>query len=85
MWPSIRFVEYVEGEPRLPIVGDDPRHPDSRNIFSAAPIRRDGQLEGYLYIVLASERFVSVAEMLRGSYILRTGAVAVVGITRAWR
>ncbi len=55
--------------------------PDSRNIFSAAPILRDGQLEGYLYIVLASEHFVSVAEMLRGSYILRTGAVAVVGIT----
>ena len=74
-------LEYVEGEPRLPIVGDDPRHPDSRNIFSAAPIRRDGRLEGYLYIVLASEHFVSVAEMLRGSYILRAGAIAVVGIT----
>ena len=73
--------EYVEGEPRLPIVGDDPRHPDSRNIFSAAPILRDGQHEGYLYIVLASEHFVSVAEMLRGSYILRAGAIAVVGIT----
>ena len=73
--------EYVEGEPRLPIVGDDPRHPDGRNIFSAAPILRDGRHEGYLYIVLASEHFVSVAEMLRGSYILRTGAVAVFGIT----
>lgn len=73
--------EYVDGYPRLPIVGDDPRHPDSQNIFSAAPILREGELEGYLYIVLASEHFVSVAEMLRGSYILRTGAVAVVGIT----
>jgi two-component system OmpR family sensor kinase len=73
--------EYVEGEPRLPIVGDDPRHPDRRNIFSAAAILREGQHEGYLYIVLASENFVSVAEMLRGSYILRAGAIAVVGIT----
>jgi signal transduction histidine kinase len=73
--------DYVDGEPRLPIVGDDPRHPDRRNIFSAAPILRDGQHEGYLYIVLASEHFVSVAEMLRGSYILRAGAFAVVGIT----
>jgi signal transduction histidine kinase len=73
--------EYIAGDGRLPIVGDDPRHPDRRNIFSAAPILRDGQLEGYLYIVLASEQFVSVAEMLRGSYILRAGAVAVVGIT----
>lgn len=73
--------EYIEGERRLPIVGEDPRHPDRRNIFSAAPILRDGELEGYLYIVLASEHFVSAAEMLRGSYILRAGAVAVVGIT----
>ncbi len=71
----------IDGDPRLPIVGDDPRHPDRKNIFSAAPIVRDGSLEGYLYIVLASEHFVSVADMLRGSYILRTGAVAVVGIT----
>jgi signal transduction histidine kinase len=73
--------EYIGGDRRLPIVGDDPRHPDRQNIFSAAPIIRDGRLEGYLYIVLASEQFVSVAEMLRGSYILRAGAVAVAGIT----
>jgi signal transduction histidine kinase len=75
--------EYVDGKPRLPIVGDDPRHPGNQNIFSAAPIVRDGELEGYLYIVLASEQFVSVAEMLRGSYILRAGAIAVIGITIA--
>jgi signal transduction histidine kinase len=74
-------IEYIDGEPRLPIVGNDPRNPDSQNIFSAAPILRDGKLEGYIYVVLASEQFVSVAEMLRGSYILRAGAVTVVGIT----
>ena len=74
-------LHYVDGKPRLPITGDDPRHPDTQNIFSAAPIMREGNLEGYLYIVLASEHFVSVAQMLRGSYVLRSGAVAVVGIT----
>ncbi len=74
-------LEYLEGEPRLPLEGDDPRHPESQNIFSVAPIIRDGGLEGYLYIVLASEHFVSITEMLRGSYILRAGAFAVVGIT----
>lgn len=73
--------QYIDGEPRLPIVGDDPRHPESPNIFSTAPILRGGRLEGYLYVVLASEHFVSVAEMLRGSYILRAGALAVFGIT----
>ncbi len=70
---------FIDGRGRLPILGDDPRNPDRRNIFSAAPIRRDGVLEGYLYIVLAGEQFVSAAGVLRGSYILKAGAWAVVG------
>jgi len=76
MWPVEVF---LEGDARLPILGDDPRHPERRNIFSVSPVLRDGTLEGYLYIVLASERFVSVADMLRGSYILRSGVWAVTG------
>lgn len=70
---------FISGAGRLPIVGDDPRNPDRRNIFSAAPVVRDGVLEGYLYIVLAGEQFVSAADLLRGSYILKAGAWAVVG------
>jgi two-component system OmpR family sensor kinase len=70
---------FLKGDARLPILGDDPRHPERRNIFSVSPILREGTLEGYLYIVLESERFVSVADMLRGSYILRSGVWAVVG------
>ena len=70
---------FLDGEARLPILGDDPRHPERHNIFSVSPVLRDGTLEGYLYIVLASERFVSVADMLRGSYILRSGVWAVIG------
>lgn len=70
---------FVSGAGRLPIVGDDPRNPDRRNIFSAAPVVRDGVLEGYLYIVLAGEQFVSAADLLRGSYILKAGAWALVG------
>lgn len=73
--------ELIDGKPRLPVEGDDPRHPGTSKIFSAARIFRDGQLEGYLYIVLASEEFVSVADLLRGSYTLRAGALAVIGIT----
>ncbi len=70
---------FVDGGPRLPILGDDPRRPERRNIFSASPIVREGVLEGYLYIVLGSEHWVGVADMMRGSYILRTGAWAVAG------
>ena len=77
---DLRPVElFIDGRGRLPIVGDDPRHPDQRNVFSAAPVVRDGVLEGYLYIVLAGEQFVSAAGVLRGSYILKAGTWAVVG------
>ncbi len=38
-----------------PVYGDDPRSPDGRKVFSAAPLRVDGQLRGYLYIILQGD------------------------------
>lgn len=61
----------LAGEEPLPILGDDPRSPDRRKVFSAAPIPLEGPPEGYLYIVLGGERYDSAAGMLEGSYILR--------------
>jgi two-component system OmpR family sensor kinase len=78
--PVQRFLE-VDGE--LPILGDNPRNPGRRKVFSAAPIRPDGEsIEGYLYIVLGGDLYDSAAERLAASYILRlslwTGIAAVV-------
>jgi signal transduction histidine kinase len=63
---------------RLPILGDDPRRLDRRKVFSAAAIPAAGKPEGYLYVILGGEDHDSIAEGLRGSYILRvtTGAIA---------
>ncbi|TNF72953.1 MAG: HAMP domain-containing histidine kinase [Acidobacteria bacterium] len=77
--PIQQFLE-VDGE--LPILGDNPRNPDRRKVFSAAPIRPDGEsIEGYLYIVLGGDLYDSAAERLAASYILRlslwTGIAAV--------
>ena len=44
-----------------PVYGDDPRSPDGRKVFSAAPLRVDGQLRGYLYINLQGETFNQLA------------------------
>ena len=71
----------MDGE--LPILGDNPRNPGRRKVFSAAPIRPDGEaIEGYLYIVLGGDLYDSAAERLATSYILRlslwTGLAAVV-------
>lgn len=52
------------------IFGNDPRNPGESKIFSAARITENGQLLGYLYIVLASREYVSASHLVIGSYIL---------------
>src|SRR5271169_4761773 len=69
----------LSGTLSLPVLGDDPRDLHQEKIFSAAPIYRDGRIEGYLYIILGSEAFETEAEMLQGSYILRLSIWAVAG------
>ncbi len=61
-----------------PIYGDDPRLPGEKSIFSTAPVIIDGELKGYLYVVLSSQSFDSIAEQLTTSYVLKVslGAMA---------
>lgn len=46
----------------MPVYGDDPRS-QNKKVFSATPLRQDGELKGYLYIILQGEEFNSLAEM----------------------
>ncbi len=65
----------------LPILGDDPRDSRGQKVFSASTIPLEGPLEGYLYIILGSEEYDSIAQMLRGNYMLRLSTgVAVSGL-----
>ena len=48
----------------MPVYGDNPRTTDQRQVFSAAPLKSNGVLKGYVYIVLlgdAGERRVERA------------------------
>lgn len=38
----------------MPVYGDDPRS-QSQKVFSVTPLRQDGELKGYLYIILQGE------------------------------
>jgi signal transduction histidine kinase len=69
----------LHGASPLPVLGDDPRDPGLKKVFSAAPISLDGRTEGYLYIILGGEEFESEAQMLQGSYILRLSIWAAAG------
>ncbi len=71
--PVKTFIAAPAGE-RPFIKGDDPRHPDKKNIFSAAEIRDSlGKLEGYAYIILSGEEQALVAGPLATSYAFRLG------------
>ena len=56
------------------VKGDDPRHPEQPNIFSAAEIRdTTGTLEGYVYIIQSGEEEQAVTAQLFGGYMARQG------------
>jgi signal transduction histidine kinase len=69
--------DFLQGSDRFPILGDDPRQAERQKVFSVAPVPAQGPLQGYLYVVLASEAYDSVAHRLQSSYILRLSTAAV--------
>jgi two-component system, OmpR family, sensor kinase len=62
---------FIRGDYTPPLRGEDPRSLERRKVFSAAPIDVDGRRVGYLYVILASEQYDSVAQMLAGSYVMK--------------
>ncbi|MEO3989281.1 sensor histidine kinase [Pseudocitrobacter cyperus] len=56
--PIERFLNHST----MPVYGDDPRSLDNQKVFSAAPLRSDGVLRGYLYIILQGEALNALAE-----------------------
>jgi two-component system OmpR family sensor kinase len=72
---DVRPVErLLEGGEKIPLLGDDPRDPGGKKVFTAARIPEKGRLEGYLYVILGGQAYDSVVDKLQGSYILRLSA-----------
>ena len=64
--------DFLDGNTRYPLKGDDPRNPEGQKVFSAARIADHNGLQGYLYIVLGGEQYDHVVQMLGDSYILNS-------------
>lgn len=62
--------EFIADPDHSIIYGDDPRNPGEFKTFSAATITEGDVLKGYIYIVLASQEYVSAAQTVLSSYIL---------------
>jgi len=81
--PSSLHLDFVDTKPigsylqspviQEPIFGDDPRGIDREKIFSVAPIVRDGELQGYLYVILGSEIYDRVSDLVLESKIIQWG------------
>ena len=69
------LIKFLNGNARFPLKGDDPRNIERQKVFSAAEINNETGLQGYLYIVLGSEQYDDVVQMLSGSYILNSASI----------
>jgi len=73
-----RFVDldpvktFIESNGQRYILGDNPRNPGDKTIFSTAAFNHEGK-EGYVYIVLASQEIDKVSSALISSYFTRLG------------
>jgi two-component system, OmpR family, sensor kinase len=62
---------WVAGAAKIPTLGDDPRNPREKKVFTVARIPEEGRLEGYLYVILGGELYDSVVQQVQGSYVLQ--------------
>lgn len=53
------LIQLTSNQVSLPVYGDDPQHLTRQKVFTAAPVFKDAILQGYLYVILAGERYES--------------------------
>ncbi len=63
--------QWLAGDGNKAILGDDPRSLEAVKVFSAARIPAQGELQGYLYVILGGEIYDTLVQKLKGSYILK--------------
>jgi signal transduction histidine kinase len=66
--------EFLETKGERLVYGEDPKNPEAKKIFSATSVLdKEGRLEGYVYMVLASEKADTITDTIRESYLLKMG------------
>jgi len=75
--------ELIEGSAPMPIRGDDPRSGATRKVFSAFEVVIEGQLEGYLYVVLGGQTYEELSRDIGSSYVGRISLFVAIAIVVA--
>ena len=71
------IMRYLESDTTFPFLGDDPRDPDGKKVFSAARIMENGMVRGYLYIILGGEEYDNIAQKLEESHIIKLSSLVI--------
>ncbi len=69
--------QFLDNKKQIPVLGNDPRNPDGNKVFSAAAIKQNDQLQGYLYVVLGGQAYDSAVDIIESSYALRLWTIAI--------
>ncbi|GAA6172197.1 histidine kinase dimerization/phospho-acceptor domain-containing protein [Colwellia sp. KU-HH00111] len=59
------LVNLIANPTAVPVFGDDPRDLNKQKIFSAAPIYRGDNLQGYLYVIIGGEIYDSIFSQVK--------------------
>jgi len=59
------LVNLISNPDAVPVFGDDPRNLNKQKIFSAAPIYRGDNLQGYLYVIIGGEIYDSIFSQVK--------------------
>ena len=73
------LVALIANPDAAPIFGDDPRNVDKQKIFSAAPIYRGDNLQGYLYVIIGGEIYDSIFNQVKNDEDLQQYSVVLIG------
>ena len=63
----------------VPMFGDDPRNLNKQKIFSAAPIYRGENLQGYLYVIIGGEIYDSIFDQVKNDVNLQQYSTLLIG------
>ena len=69
-------LDFIKDDGKRYILGDDPRNPGKKTVFSATAVKDGDNLMGYVYIILVSEQYDNVTAALLGSYWMKVGGSA---------
>jgi signal transduction histidine kinase len=68
----------LSNQVELPVLGDAPRNTGKQKIFSASPVYKEGELQGYLYMIIGGEIHDSIVKSVQDSHSLKDISIVIV-------